>query len=249
MPRSCARFAFAVLLVAAMFALSLAPIAAEPLNSTVPSTLDAETLSAVDQSTALSFPCSSLGSYTASFDLSGTAAGPYPGTFTETGTLSYTLSTGTPSQFSGSVNAFTANFTITSPDGTITGTKTLQSTVGGGSVVCGHGPGSISAGFIVSALPTTYQAIIATPGGTYQDQGTSTVGLNYERTGQFGQTNTSTLAESFASTLSMPILIPSSIDECLHGGWMNFPQFNNQGACVSFVARQQGGGDTDEAGS
>lgn len=30
--------------------------------------------------------------------------------------------------------------------------------------------------------------------------------------------------------------LPTSIDQCMNGGWRNFPQFKNQGACVSFVA-------------
>lgn len=29
---------------------------------------------------------------------------------------------------------------------------------------------------------------------------------------------------------------PTSKDQCKHGGWKNFPQFKNQGDCVSFVA-------------
>ena len=29
---------------------------------------------------------------------------------------------------------------------------------------------------------------------------------------------------------------PTSKDQCKHGGWKNFPQFKNQGACVRFVA-------------
>ena len=29
---------------------------------------------------------------------------------------------------------------------------------------------------------------------------------------------------------------PISKDQCKNGGWRNFPQFKNQGDCVSFVA-------------
>jgi hypothetical protein len=29
--------------------------------------------------------------------------------------------------------------------------------------------------------------------------------------------------------------MPSSKDQCKNGGWRNFPQFKNQGDCVSFV--------------
>jgi hypothetical protein len=31
-------------------------------------------------------------------------------------------------------------------------------------------------------------------------------------------------------------LLPTSKDQCKDGGWLNFPQFKNQGNCVSFVA-------------
>jgi hypothetical protein len=30
--------------------------------------------------------------------------------------------------------------------------------------------------------------------------------------------------------------LPTSKDQCKNGGWRNFPQFKNQGDCVSFVA-------------
>jgi 6-phosphogluconolactonase len=33
--------------------------------------------------------------------------------------------------------------------------------------------------------------------------------------------------------------VPTSKDQCRQGGWQAFPQFKNQGACVSFVARRR----------
>jgi hypothetical protein len=30
--------------------------------------------------------------------------------------------------------------------------------------------------------------------------------------------------------------LPTSTDQCKNGGWRNYPGFENQGACVSFVA-------------
>ena len=44
-----------------------------------------------------------------------------------------------------------------------------------------------------------------------------------------------TLAEFFTSSLTEPVLIPTSKDQCKNGGWRAFPQFKNQGQCVSFV--------------
>jgi DNA-binding beta-propeller fold protein YncE len=32
--------------------------------------------------------------------------------------------------------------------------------------------------------------------------------------------------------------LPTSKDQCKNGGWRNFPQFKNQGSCVSFVETQ-----------
>jgi streptogramin lyase len=29
--------------------------------------------------------------------------------------------------------------------------------------------------------------------------------------------------------------LPTSKDQCMNGGWMDFPRFKNQGDCVSFV--------------
>jgi hypothetical protein len=32
--------------------------------------------------------------------------------------------------------------------------------------------------------------------------------------------------------------VPTSKDQCKDNGWQNFPQFKNQGECVSFVEHQ-----------
>jgi hypothetical protein len=37
--------------------------------------------------------------------------------------------------------------------------------------------------------------------------------------------------------VSVPVA-PTSKDQCQNNGWKNFPQFKNQGECVSFVERQ-----------
>ena len=31
------------------------------------------------------------------------------------------------------------------------------------------------------------------------------------------------------------LALPTSKDQCMNGGWRNYPQFKNQGDCVSFV--------------
>ena len=46
---------------------------------------------------------------------------------------------------------------------------------------------------------------------------------------------TATLTDGRAMVFDAPLL-PTSKDQCKNGGWRNFPQFKNQGDCVSFVA-------------
>jgi hypothetical protein len=43
------------------------------------------------------------------------------------------------------------------------------------------------------------------------------------------------LTDGHAAIFDAPVL-PTSKDQCKNGGWRNFPQFKNQGDCVSFVA-------------
>src|SRR5207248_694317 len=42
------------------------------------------------------------------------------------------------------------------------------------------------------------------------------------------------LTNGRAVVFDAPVL-PTSKDQCMNGGWRNFPQFKNQGDCVSFV--------------
>jgi hypothetical protein len=88
------------------------------------------------------------------YTVSGTASGPFPGTFTESATY-YETNGGT----------FNATFTIDSPAGQISGTKTAHN-VGMG---CLNGSGS----FIADRYILTYTAQIQTKDGTFTDQGPS----------------------------------------------------------------------------
>src|SRR5438105_10305152 len=84
-----------------------------------PPTLTGEHFSAPRQSGSVQ--CGNTGAF--SFSVSGTATGPYPGPFTETGSGTVT---GPIIGFLGVVSAFTATFSIHSPTGNVTGTKTLS---------------------------------------------------------------------------------------------------------------------------
>jgi hypothetical protein len=47
--------------------------------------------------------------------------------------------------------------------------------------------------------------------------------------------NPDTLTNGRGAVFDAPVL-PTSKEQCKDGGWLNFPQFKNQGDCVSFVA-------------
>jgi len=196
---------------------SLAPVHAAPLPP--PPTLTGEVLT--EPSTISVRDCLSGGSFT--FSAAGPATGPYPGTFTESGSVTVDGNT--------QVTAFSATFTIQSPQGTVTGQKTLDTTVPNTSAGCFNS--TTNAGAII---PTTYTATIVTPtGSAYHDQGTATTGVAIDGT-------LTVLLEQFTSTLSQTVpLAPTSTDQCKHGGYMNFidpstgQPFKNQGQCIAYV--------------
>jgi hypothetical protein len=127
----------------------------------------------------------------------------------------------------GTVTAFSATFTIYSPSGDVlvNGTKSLDSSMANTSFVC-LDPPRVGAGFI----PTTYVATIHSATINYHDEGSSVVGE------VFSGPPATALIEDFVSSLVEPVpLLPTSKEQCKDGGWQNYPQFKNQGDCVSFV--------------
>jgi hypothetical protein len=169
-----------------------------------------------------SVTCTTGGNF--SFTASGVATGPYPGTYTETGTGTVFAPT---VGLIGTVTDFSATFTIYSPSGDVlvTGTKSVDTSVPNTSIACLQPP-RVGAGVI----PTTYEATIYTATGNYRDQGSSLV-LEV-----FSGPPATALIEDFVSSLIEPIPVaPSSKEQCEGGGWQNYPQFKNQGDCVSFV--------------
>ncbi len=166
--------------------------------------------------------CNSDGSGTFTYSASGTATGPYNGTFTETGTVT--------TDSSRNVIASSAHFTITSAQGTVTGSETIapNSPLG----TCG-GIQPTGDSFIKSQ--DNYQATITTPSGNYLDQGNFSK-LVVVLAHQSGFTD---LNEQFNSSKTQTTLIaPTSKDQCKDDGWKNYPQFKNQGQCVSSVNHQ-----------
>jgi hypothetical protein len=196
--------------------LTLVLVVALPATASAVSTLTGETLSG-SSSSGNSIPNGVC--LNTPYSVSGTATAPYLGTFTETGTFSTT------------VVQLSATFTITSGTTTVTGSKSAPP---GGSLngaLCLEDANGRTALALAPYESIPYTATIHTPNGNFHDEGTSTVTVNVRL-----DLDTTTLTESFASSLTAPVLItPTTKDQCKNNGWKNFPQFKNQGQCVSFV--------------
>ena len=138
----------------------LAVVMASPAHAQTP--LTGEFLASHTAATITSGICNPLGDSSYTFEITGPASGPYPGSFTETGSVTIGPQTepipGAPGQYRGPVTAFTSSFTISGAAGTVSGTKSLVAGSPANLGVCG-GP---AAQVIASAL--TYEATL--PGGT-----------------------------------------------------------------------------------
>jgi hypothetical protein len=148
--------------------------------SFVPSSLAGETFtSQMVNGSTLTGTCNGNEGGNFSFSVSGMAAGPFPGTFTESG--SFTAAPG-----DGYLNDFSSTFTITSTSVTVTGTKRLL----------GHDSSQVSChnGYLTTDKLTT--AYTATINGTGGDQGTATVNI----AGLVGGRSSPVFSENFGST-------------------------------------------------
>ena len=157
------------------------------------------------------------------FEASGIATGPYPGTFQETGSYLVIHPSGHVISYD-----LTMSFTIDSPLGRVTGTK--HSTNFGSS--CSPSPPDGSFAFNTTpdsfVSTDTYNAKILTASGAFTDTGLFQAFLYPSDLGGF--------TERFESALAAPEhLLPTSKAQCKNGGWRNFPQFKNQGQCIAFV--------------
>ncbi len=160
------RFLLMTLLLAAS-AVALPPVETATAETL---TLTGEQLAAGDQfpGSTLTFTCSASDPNTVTFRASGFATGPYPGTFTEQGSLTRDPATG---QFT-----FNATFEIRSFGGTVTGTKTAAN-FGIGTIGCPGPPMVYTAG---GPVVVSYTARIETADGAFTDQGSSGVGLCWQ---------------------------------------------------------------------
>jgi hypothetical protein len=184
-----------VALAAALFGLTAAPAqaAVAPLTG---ETLLASELGAPGTST-VSGNCNLIGPSNFTFTVTGGATGPYPGTFSETGTVTIGGVPGNPF----AASSFESAFTINSVAGTVSGTKSLVGFELTSLGLCG-----------TAAFPTgganslhfegtvSYSATITAPTGSGTDSGESFVNLQDSQIrGQVGF-NGFAFAETFTST-------------------------------------------------
>ncbi|HEX9598275.1 MAG TPA: Ig-like domain-containing protein [Gaiellaceae bacterium] len=130
-------------------------------------TMTGETLNTAPLASTVTVQCGATPSDTSTVEYfaTGAAAGPYPGTFTEHGLLTFHGNTG---------DSYTADFTITSGATTITGTKHLAPV--SQSVNCGPFPPFVDGATVV--LTEVYEATVSGPLGTFTESGRATTALN-----------------------------------------------------------------------
>jgi opacity protein-like surface antigen len=184
------------------------PPAGSPLTGERFSAIDIQSPLAPDQPGTVSVraQCDLTGTSKLSFEASGIATGPYPGTFTENGVFKIG-----PQQFpspgtfpDGPVLSFRSTFSIDSPNGIVRGTKSMDlGPVGRCYDFSGIDIGLGGVGFLLNAdghfvfgdaLNAEYRATIKPEGGsTFQDQGTSrTIVQEVDATGTLRDVGTTT---------------------------------------------------------
>jgi hypothetical protein len=149
------------------------------------------------------------------FEASGTATGPYPGTFDETVQASITLNV------PGFIYDLTASFTIDSSIGRVIGTKhSTNFGVGCGPIDDPNATWSFNTAPLGDPADT-YNALIRTPAGSFADSGLFEAAL----------------AESFDENFQSSLATSQQIDkdDCKNGGWQTYG-FTNLGVCVAFIA-------------
>jgi len=191
--------------------------------------------------------CSQTGTSTITYSVSGVAVGPYTGSFTEIGTVTIgqtptgNFSLGFPIKQVTTLEAF---FTIDSTVGQVTGSKRLieQSNVVHG--LCEDftnytppGTSSLISGtyqrVCACAYGLSYEALIETGAGTFQDSGNS--GLLIEElqlTAGTGVAEADVFNEAFSST---GIVAVSTVGKATGGGQLN------SGVAFGFEAKSNGG--------
>lgn len=223
-----------IALALAVAAVGTAPAAAQP------PTLTGEALTQhipfTGPTTGLCSTNPATGATSYSFDLEGLATGPFAGSFTESIQVTIGPATGVlplgpfpgdgfgpgpanPSQFieAGQLLSFDASFTIESPTGDVSGTKTLSAVVPADPAHAGvcdeftNSPspaGPVSGAYKdVRAFNLSYEATITSAEGTFRDEGTSEAQGrqgHIEGAGGGVVSDVNDFGETFVSTLPGP---------------------------------------------
>ena len=217
-PRSGGRRARRLLVLGVFLTLAVLGLGAIQARA-APSSLMNETFNGTSGSISGTCMTGANGSFT--FSARGTADGPYPGSFTESGSFTMT---------DGNLTAFSASFTISSSFGSATGSKSLFVAPSGAE--CNP---TGSDGLVVIDSEGGAYTYTATINGSYHDTGTALVadpGLTWSHG------TLENFDEDFVtSNLVTPIPLPTSKGRCKHGGWKKLRRrVQEAGDCVSFVA-------------
>jgi hypothetical protein len=200
------------LLVRAVLAAALLMSAAATAAATTPPpTLAGEAFNAsmnVDDPSGATFPfilgqCGNWYSSTPTFDFSGQATGPYPGSFDEQGSVTYSSDAPSNNPWGqGPVLSFVSTFRITAPDGvTVSAVGTTSLVPNGDLAVCFGGAGG--GGVNIGPFLTHYTATITNPDGTSsQDSGSSYLTLS--QSVGLGEYWSASLIQSFFATPPPP---------------------------------------------
>jgi hypothetical protein len=139
--------------------------------------------------------CNPLGQSNFTFTVTGIAEGPYPGTFSESGSFTLNAFAMFP-DFDSTIESFQSTFTINSPAGTVTGNKSMEGFEATSFGICGL----LALGMpeAISIFGTT--SYNATINGSAQDSGTTFVDYTDLDLPDLGLVNGHNFSETFTST-------------------------------------------------
>jgi hypothetical protein len=183
-----------------------------------PGVMTGETLESQALAARIVGTCDPTGTSTFTFDISGVAAGPYPGTFIESG--SFTIGPFTP-ESGGEVQSFSASFTVYDPSGqlSVRGSKSFVANPDafafGGCQTNGNGDTFTQINVVFADYTATvYDPVTAQPVGT--DAGRTDPQFNGATNPQPCDCTGSNFSEQFVSDQTELTPVPSS-EECKPG--------------------------------
>lgn len=184
--------------------------------------------------------CNPDGTGTVNFTASGNATGPYPGTFTETGSVTFGPRPA-PDQLN-VITSYSAQFEISGANGSVTGTKELgnvnQSGPFGTFDFINRGECTQVVGFGTNYFIAGVCYAAQTPDGTDTGFGVASgaSSRNIQPSNFFNERFQSGEQAGTPACSTPPPPTPTSAEQCKDGGWQTFGGiFKNQGDCVSFV--------------